>query len=271
MKRVNPQLGQLEMRFFTWVQFKNKTQVRQGDIGDALGITPKQERELLSRLSRRGLILRIQRGFYIVPPKLPPGGQWQTNELIVADILMQEKKALYQIGGPWAFHFYRWDDQTPNAVYVYNDKISGERKIGGLVYYFLKIPRKRLGGTQMITIANTIKIPVASPARTLMDAVYDWDRYNTLPRAYDWIRNKSGDKKFITQLADMAIRYGNIGTRRRIGYCLETCGSSTKTVQKLKKNISSSSSFIPWIPGRPMKGTINRKWGLIINAENHDE
>ena len=49
--------------------------VRVGQLSPALGITPAQEREVLSRLARRNLIARVRRGLYLVPPRLPPGGR----------------------------------------------------------------------------------------------------------------------------------------------------------------------------------------------------
>ena len=69
-------LGDLETQLVAYVQLRRLSSVRTGDLTGPLGITPTQERELLSRLVRRGLIARVRRGLYLVPPRFPPGGKW---------------------------------------------------------------------------------------------------------------------------------------------------------------------------------------------------
>ena len=65
-------LGGLETQLFAYVQLRGLKSVRTGELIGPLGITPVQERELLSRLMRRGLIARVRRGLYLVPPRIPP-------------------------------------------------------------------------------------------------------------------------------------------------------------------------------------------------------
>ena len=73
--------------------------VRTGELVGALGITPQQERELLSRLARRSLIARVRRGLYLVPPRLPPGGKWSPSEFLSLTTLMEDQGGRYQVCG----------------------------------------------------------------------------------------------------------------------------------------------------------------------------
>ena len=100
-----------------------------------------------------------------------------------------------------------------------------------------------------------------------MDAVYDWDRFNTLPRAYSWISSIIDDADTMTELARMTIKYGNSGTRRRIGYILRTSDISPRLLSKLKSSLAKTNSLIPLVPNQPERGNINRDWGLIVNAD----
>jgi len=75
IKQAKTELGTLEMRFLAYVQMRKMDVVRTGDIAKALNLSSKQERELLSRLSRSGMIIRLKRGAYLVPPRLPAGGR----------------------------------------------------------------------------------------------------------------------------------------------------------------------------------------------------
>ena len=78
-------LGKIETQLFAYVQMRRLQTVRTGELLRVLGITPQQERELLSRLARRSLIARVRRGLYLVPPRLPPGGKWSPSEFLRAD------------------------------------------------------------------------------------------------------------------------------------------------------------------------------------------
>jgi predicted transcriptional regulator of viral defense system len=267
MENKKPQLGPLEVQFFAYVQMKKKLLVRMGEFANVLDISGKQERELLSRMARTGLIIRLTRGVYLVPPRVPPGGKYGADEYLLLEKLMEVLKGRYQVSGPNAFNFYGFSDQVPNRVYVYNNRIYGERRIGNLQFSFIKTADNRLGGGSVFKTETKSKAIMASKARTLLDAVYDWSRFNTIPKAYQWIAEAiRKDKAFAEDLIRMAIKYGNQGTNRRLGYLLETLGVTPKLLDKLKRKLRSSKSLFPWVPASPATGSVNRDWGLIINA-----
>ncbi len=84
-------------QFFAWIQLAGKKSVETGELIKVLKFTLKQERELLSRLARTGLIVRLRRGLYLVPKRIPPGGKWVPNEYVIVRELMEDSNALYQI------------------------------------------------------------------------------------------------------------------------------------------------------------------------------
>jgi len=260
-------LGKFETQFFAWTQLRKKSQVVTGDIAEALGLTPKQERELLSRMARAGLIVRIRNGLYMVPSQIPPGGRWTPGEYKLARALMEDAGATYQIIGPTAFHQYGLDEQVPNNVTIYNDKISARRVIAGIAFILIKVAKHRLGGAIDLELPDGTQVKISGLARTLMDAVYDWDRFNTLPRAYNWIRSQKNNSTVINELAKLTIQYGNSGTMRRIGWILETCQASPHILRKLKAELTKTRSLIPLVPTLPDRGDINRDWGVIVNEE----
>jgi predicted transcriptional regulator of viral defense system len=127
---VKKGLGQLEARLFAYVQLRGLTAIRTGQLQGPLQLTGIQERKLLSRLERAGLIARVWRGLYLVPPRLPLGGKWNPDEALALNTLMAAKQGRYQICGPNAFNFHGFDEQIPARVYAYNNRLSGERQIG---------------------------------------------------------------------------------------------------------------------------------------------
>jgi len=267
MKQKGPGLGNLSSRFFAYTQLKKKDIIRTGELSPVLGITESQERDLLRRLSGSGWIVRLKRSTYLVPPRIPAGGTYSPGIALVLQKLMEEVAGTYQICGPTAFNFYGLDDQIPTITYVYNNRISGSRTIGNLSFQFIKIADTRLGAINSFSTLEGAETIYSSKARTLMDAVYDWSRFNSLPRGYNWIRKEiKEDLKLGTELVKVIGQYGNQATARRIGFLLDSLMQNPEILTMLQRQLSDSKALIPWIPGRPAKGTVNRKWGVIVNG-----
>jgi len=267
MNIKGPGLGNLSSRFFAYTQLKKKDIVRNGELSPVLGITKSQESNLLRRLSDSGWIVRLKRGTYLVPPRIPAGGTYSPGIAPILQKLMEEGDGKYQICGPTAFNFYGLDDQIPTITYVYNNRISGSRTIGSLSFQFIKIADDRLGAINSFRTREGTETIYSSKARTLMDAVYDWSRFNSLPCGYDWIRKEiQKDLNIGTELVKVTAQHGNQATARRIGYFLESLLRNPKILMILRRQLSDSKALIPWIPGRSAKGTVNRKWGVIVNG-----
>jgi predicted transcriptional regulator of viral defense system len=264
---MKKQLGDLETQFFAYIQMRKLSVVRSGDLtASLLRLAPDQERKLLSRLSRGGLIARVRQGLYLVPPQLPLGGAWTPGEALALNTLMEDRGGRYQICGPNAFNRYGFDNQIPNRIYAYNNRISGKRTIGSVLLMLIKVADERLGETEEATLDGE-RVLYSSRVRTLVDAVYDWSRFNSLPRGYEWIRYELKAKRVEARdLVKVTLRYGDTGTIRRIGVLLEDERVDSALLRKLNRALNPTSGLIPWIPGRPKRGIVNRRWGVIING-----
>jgi len=261
-------LGKLETQFFAWVQLRKRTTVRTGDVGSALRITGKQVDELLSRLARAGLIARVKKGLYLVPERLPLGGKWSPDEALALKTLTEDAGGQYQICGPNSFNRYGFDDQLSTVTYAYNNRFSGTRRIGSVNLVLIKVGDRRLGATDSVKTRDGLFLVYSSRLRTLIDAVYDWSRFNGLPRAYDWIREEIGrNSQNAGKLVQLALDYGNQGTIRRLGYLLEREGVRSTVVRKLRDALNPSSALIPWDPTRPKRGKMVRTWGILDNVQ----
>jgi predicted transcriptional regulator of viral defense system len=264
MKR---RLGKMEMQFLAYTQMRRLTTVRTGDMQEALALSPSQERELLSRLYKAGMIARVRRGLYLVPGYLPPGGEWTPDEATALNTLMQEAGGRYQICGLNAINRYGYDEQVPARVYAYNDKVSGERTIGVITLDLIKVDKKRLGDTERVRTWDGQTVFYSSRVRTLVDAVYDWARFGTLPRAYRWIRKDLKAGRIDPEaLVKCTLRFGDVGTIRRMGVLLEGEGVDEGLLERLEKAMRPTSATIPFSPGKPKRGKADRRWGVLMNG-----
>jgi predicted transcriptional regulator of viral defense system len=261
-------LGPLETQFLAYAQGRTRQAVTAGETVKALGWTAPQERRVLSRLARKGLITRVRPGLYLVPPRLPPGGRWSPGQFLALTTLMQDCGGRYQISGPTAFYRYGWTEQVPNRLYVYNNRISGNRQIGPVALTLIKVTDERLGATEVARAPDEIDVVYASKPRALLDAVYDWWRFDTIPRAFDWVRLEAEkDDALFANLVEAVLQFSNQGTVRRIGALLDRLKAPEPLLRRLERQLNPSSSYIAWLPNRAKRGKINRRWGVVINDE----
>jgi predicted transcriptional regulator of viral defense system len=261
-------LGKQETQLLAYLQMRKRQTVKAGELSGPLQLSLEQERKLFSRMARGGLIARVRNGLYLVPAQLPLGGAWSPDEILALNTLMEDRQGRYQICGPNAFSRYGFDEQIPTRVYAYNNRLSGERSIGAVSLTLIKVADGRLGETEEVRTQEGRSAVYSSRVRTLVDAVYDWSRFNSLPRAYDWIRSDlAAVRVTAAELTRVTLRYGDKGTIRRIGFLLERQGTAANLLRKLEGALEPSTGLIPWIPGRPKRGTISRRWGVVVNEE----
>jgi predicted transcriptional regulator of viral defense system len=259
-------IGRQETQLLAYLQMRRKTTVRTGELLGPLRLLAKQERELLSRMARSKLIARVRRGLYLVPEQLPFGGIWTPDETLALNTLIEDRKGRYQICGPNAFNSYGFDNQIPVRVYAYNNRISGERTIGSIALSLIKVADSRLGDTEKFKTSDGLVAVYSSRARTLVDAVNDWARFNSLPRGYKWIRKElSAGTVRPADLVRSVLRYGDVSTIRRIGALLERQAADPALLRRLERAVKPATSFIPWIPGLPKRGKVDRRWGVVWN------
>lgn len=266
---MNRGVGPLEAGLLAYAQMRGWTTMRTGDLRIPMRLSADQERKLMSRLARSGMIARVWRGLYLVPPRLPLGGKWSPDEGLAIATLMKARGGRYQICGPNAFNRYGFDEQMPIRVYAYNNRLSGDRSIGSVQLTLIKVADARLGATEEAAgPAGSPPAIYSSRARTLVDAVYDWSRFGSLPRAYRWIRSELGAERVTAaDLVDLTLRYGDKGTIRRIGALLESEGIAEAQLRRLDRAVPPTTSPIPWIPRRAKHGPVRRRWGVVWNGE----
>jgi len=259
----------LVTRFFAYVQLKKIERIATGELLRPLKLTSEQEKLFLSRLAKSGWIVRLRRGLYLIPPRIPEG-PWNPGIYLTLQKLMEDCNGKYQICGLSAFSFYQFTEQIPNTTYVYNNRISGRRKIGSLNYVFIKVSEIRLGDNYQFTAPNGAEAVYSSKLKTLIDAVYNWSRFNSIPEAYYWIQKEINENPdMAAQLIDRCDTYGNAATKQRIGYLLDILGVEQILLRKLIQSSveNGAISYIPWIPNKSRKGKTNRKWGVIVNGQ----
>ena len=145
MQRVAPQLGPLETRLMAWAQMLDMRRATSDEIAAGLRLDKIQCRKLLDRMNKRGGVVQLQRGLYLLPAKLPPGGKWTPAPAVILRNLFEAKGGQWQETGVGAFHFHGLSEQVPNTTSVYNTLFSKRDRIAGLEFEMIKVAPGRLG------------------------------------------------------------------------------------------------------------------------------
>lgn len=265
---MGKKLGNLERQLLAYAQLKNLSELRTGDLREPLKISGKQERELFNRMARTGQIAQVRRGLYLIPSRLPMGSRWAPNEILVLNTIAKDAGGMYQICGPNAFNRYGFSDQLPIRTYAYNNRISGKKTVGRTEFTLIKVDDSRLGGTAEFKTSQGLIGVYSSRARTLIDGVYDWARFNSLPKTYDWIQAELEAERVPTEeLVSLVLRFGNLSTIRRIGALLDRLMIDENLLVRMQKELTPTSSLIAWVPNKPKRGTGDKRWGIVWNDD----
>lgn len=198
---------------------------------------------------------------------MPPGGKWQPDSFYLISKFIKVIGASYYIGGLFTFNHYGLTNQLANEITIYNDRLSGKKKLGILSIQLIKIASSQIGEPAILTFENG-EVNISTLSRTILDAIKDWGRFNTLPIAFEWIKKNIQDDNFISELIADTVRYGNMSSKRRIGYFLYTQTHNKELVKSIKKTLTASKSWLPLNPQGGTKGQTNKEWRIIDNVSN---
>jgi predicted transcriptional regulator of viral defense system len=265
--KASAKVSSMEGQLLSWAQMTGTQCADSRQIGEALRFDTVQCRNLLDKMNRRGIIVQLKRGLYLLPQKLPPGGKWQPSADMAIWFFMKYRNAKWQETGATVFNYYGLTEQVANQTVIYNDKISAKRKFGRLSVVFVKVATSRIGGVTVLDLPSELEIKrkVGSLARVILDGVYDYGRFGTLPNAYRWIEARKTDEAFLKELVDLSLCCGNVASRRRIGWLLERLAVNPSIYRPLLKSLTPSKSFIPADPSVPKRGKTNIRWNVVEN------
>lgn len=255
-------------QFFAYAQMREKEIFYLGDLHSAWGITLKQEKNLLNRLVKNKTIIKLKRGIYLAPQKFPPGGMWQPGSLYLISVFMEIMKAKYYIGGLYAFNYYGLSEQVPSVITIYNNKLSIKKKLGTLSIRLIKVPQSRIDDSIDIKLKENRNAKIASLCKTILDAVMDWHQFGTLPQAFEWIKKYLNEKNIIRELVKTTIKYGNISSKRRIGYFIYRETQSTNLIKPLLESLPITKNWVRLNPEASSKGKTDKTWRIIDNVKS---
>ncbi len=260
MKNAYKSLSNDEVYFISRAEYEKQKVITTSFAQKVFNDKNKSSR-ILVYLQRKGRLLRIEKGKYLLVPLKAPNQQWMPNEFVLASLWMENTP--YYIGYNTAYNYWGFTEQIPQTVFVLNTEKSIKRKIGTVQYTAVKVASNKIYGLKKITI-EAEKVCISDKERTLVDYVYkpmgSWEQ----------VENVLADQLpeiHIEKLVQYSIRFPVESVGKRIGLMLERLGIPEKKLEPLRNSIgtgNSYSTYNPFIASR--KGNVNQKWKVILNG-----
>lgn len=199
----------------------------------------------LNRLKKRGMIQKIQRNVYTVH---------QDPLIIASRIIWPSYISLWA-----AFRYHNLTEQIPNKISVITTRSKSRESIDimNTTIIFEKIRPEWFFGFSKIKIQD-FEVFMAEPEKALIDAVL----LKKISTTEVYFLLKENIKNISTKkIVDYIIKTKNNALAKRFGWMLESL--DCKYAKKLKKQ--AYKTLIPLDVTRPLTGSADNKWGVIVN------
>jgi len=211
-------------------------------------------------LTRKGRLLRIEKGKYVLVPIKAPNQQWMPNEFILADLWMGN--APYYIGYFTMYNYWGFTEQIPRTIFVLNTVKSCKTIIQNIRYEAVKIDQSKYYGVVKIKIEDQ-DVCISDKERTLVDFAYNpLGSIRNFELALQNNLKEIDLEKFIRYLN----RFPVISIRKRAGFLLDEFGCKNKLLDKLRESAGKRKPLVLLNPfNQSRQGKVNKEWQIIVN------
>jgi len=216
-------------------------------FSDIRRVVPEKKTNLytyLSRMKKAGLIYEVEKGKYTLA----------TDPFEVATGLVQPSYISFLSG----LNLRGISDQIPVRLQVICTRQKKEIMFAGMKIQFIRFHKKRIFGFEKIKHGRS-EIFVADPEKLILDSLY-MPEHAPVAEVFKAMQEGFDEAKLLkyAKLMDSKI------VSKRLGYLLELLGSDHS--QELR--ISNKYELLN--PSKNKKGSINKKWKLIVNEVIED-
>ena len=211
-------------------------------------------------LAKKGRLLKIEKGKYVLVPIKAPNQQWMPNEFILAALWMGT--APYYIGYFTMYNYWGFTEQIPRTIFVLNTAKSRKTVIQGIRYEAVKIDPGKYYGVQKIKIEDQ-EVCISDKERTLVDFAYNpLGSMRNFESALQTALKEIDVEKFIRYLKQFPV----VSVRKRAGFLLRELGCGNKALEGLRKSLGTTRTFVLLNPFNPARqGKLDKEWQVIVN------
>ncbi len=221
-------------------------------------------RELLSDMTKRGLLMRLKEGIYYIIPYEQNAEPFMPDWHLIAEHLVNDAK--HYIGYYSALHIHNLITQPSlkEQIVVSKQIRPSEIKIKEVPFQFIYHNEKHFFGEKKIWIDSFNKVQCSDLEKTFIDCLFKPDYAGGIVEVTKAIYTSKDKIKYDTLLAYAKI-FDSQAVIKRLGFLLEMLDISTNIIDDLQK--LKTVSYVLLDTELPKTGKRNSRWSIQQNLE----
>jgi len=222
-------------------------------------------RELLSDMTKRGLLMRLKDGVYNIIPYEANAETFMPDWHLMVEHIVNETKHYIGYYSALQIHNLITQPSLKEQIVVFKQIRPSEIKIKNVSFQFIYHNKKHFFGAKKIWIDNFNKVLCSDLEKTFIDCLFKPDYAGGIVEIARAIY-LSKDKINYENLLDYAIKFDSQAVIKRLGFLLETLGIKHKIIDELQK--VKTASYVVLDTELPKAGKRISKWSIQQNLDS---
>lgn len=221
-------------------------------------------RELLSDMTKRGLLMRLKEGVYYIIPYEQNAETFMPDWHLVAEHLVNNAKHYIGYYSALQIHNLITQPSLKEQIVVSKQIRPSEIKIKEVPFQFIYHNEKHFFGAKKIWIDSFNKVLCSDLEKTFIDCLFKPDYAGGIVEVARAIYTSKEKIKYDT-LLEYANKFDSQAVIKRLGFLLEMLDINTKIIADLQQ--LKTASYVLLDTELPKTGKRNSRWSIQQNLE----
>ncbi len=221
-------------------------------------------RELLSDMTKRGLLMRLKEGVYYIIPYEQNAETFMPDWHLIAEHLVNEAKHYIGYYSALQIHNLITQPSLKEQIVVSKQIRPAEIKIKEVAFQFIFHNEKHFFGAKKIWIDSFNKVLCSDLEKTFIDCLFKPDYAGGIVEVARALFTSKDKIKYDT-LLDYAILFDSQAVIKRLGFLLEMLDINSNIIADLQQ--LKTASYVLLDTELPKTGKRNSRWRIQQNLE----
>lgn len=221
-------------------------------------------RELLSDMTKRGLLMRLKEGVYYIIPYEENAEAFMPDWHLIVKYLVKDAKHYIGYYSALQIHNLITQPSLKEQIVVSKQIRPSEIKIKNITFQFIYHNETHFFGEKKIWIDDFNKVQCSDIEKTIIDCLFKPDYAGGIVEVARAIYSTK-EKLDYNKLLEYAIKFNSQAVVKRLGYLLELFEIETVITEELQK--LKTASYIVLDTELPKTGKRNSRWSIQQNLD----
>ncbi len=221
-------------------------------------------RELVSDMTKRGLLMRLKESVYYIIPYEQDAKMFMPDWHLIAEFLINGSDFYIGYYSALQLHNLITQPSLKEQIVVTKQIRPTSIMIKNVPFQFIYHNKNHFFGIQKIWVDNYHQVNCSDLEKTIIDCLFKPDYAGGIVEIAKAI-HLSQQKIDFQKLLDYSVNFQSQAVIKRLGYLLEILGIETNVIYELQK--LKTDSFVPLDTELPKTGKMTSKWSIIQNLD----